>query len=129
MPPSNIAASRFTHTRLSGLRPIGKSFDVVDPAVGGLIVRVGPAGTKRWLFRYQWNGERTRIALGEFPEIGIAAAREIALAHRSDQARNRSAHRCPANQNTYFSSSPRNSSSAGITNFFRERQGFLDLID
>lgn len=43
MPPSNIAASRFATTHLTGLRPIGKSFDVADPAVAGLIVRVGPA--------------------------------------------------------------------------------------
>jgi integrase len=84
MPPSNRAASRFTTTHLAVLRPTGKPFDVADPAVAGLLVRVGPAGTKRWLFRYQWNGERTRIALGDFPEIGIAAARELALAHRRE---------------------------------------------
>lgn len=84
MAPSNHATFKFMTTQLAALRPTGKSYDIADPAVAGLLVRVGPSGTKRWLFRYQWNGERTRIALGGFPEIGIAAARELALAHRSE---------------------------------------------
>ena len=65
---AQLPASR--PTRLAVLRPTGKPFDIADPAVAGLLVRVGPAGHESLLFRYQWNGERTRIALGELPEIG-----------------------------------------------------------
>jgi len=70
--------------QLSALAPTGDEFDIADPAVAGLILRVGPTGTKRWLFRFRWRGERPRIALGDFPETGIAEARDLALAHRRE---------------------------------------------
>jgi len=59
IPPWNRATFKFTTMQLAALRPTGKPHDIADPAVAGLLVRVGPSGTKRWLFRYQWNGERT----------------------------------------------------------------------
>jgi hypothetical protein len=40
-------------------------------------------GTRRWLFRYQWKRKRTRIAIGDFPEIGVAQARERAITHQN----------------------------------------------
>jgi hypothetical protein len=70
--------------KLSALAPTGEEFDIVDPAVARLVLRVGPTGTKRWLFRFRWRGERPRIALGDFPETGLAEARELALAHRRE---------------------------------------------
>ncbi len=76
--------SGLSSTQLTALRPTGKSFDVADPAVPGLLLRIGPKGTKRWLLRFKWRAERTRIALGDFPEIGLARARELAIGHRSE---------------------------------------------
>jgi hypothetical protein len=82
-----LVSAKMSAARLSALSPTGYEFDVADPALPGLILRVGPTGTKRCLFRFRWRGERPRIALGEFPQIGIAEARELALAHRSELRR------------------------------------------
>jgi hypothetical protein len=84
MPRNTLVWARLSVAQLSALVPTGEEFDIVDPAVAGLILRVGPTGTKRWLFRFRWRGERPRIALGDFPETGIAEARELALAHRRE---------------------------------------------
>ncbi len=84
MPRKSLMSARMSAAQLAALAPTGEEFDVVDPAVRGLILRVGPTGTKRWLFRFRWRGERPRIALGDFPETGIAEARELALAHRRE---------------------------------------------
>jgi integrase len=82
MPLNNPGSARLTATQLLAIRPKGEEFDVVDRAVPGLILRVGPNGSKRWLFRYRWKRSRPRIALGDFPTIGLAEARERALVHR-----------------------------------------------
>jgi hypothetical protein len=59
-------------------------WSVADPAVPGLMLRVGPNTSKRWLLRFKWENDRTRIAIGQFPEVGIAQARECALRHRKE---------------------------------------------
>lgn len=35
-----------------------------------------PAGSRSWIFRYQFNGERHDIGLGSFPEVTLADARK-----------------------------------------------------
>jgi hypothetical protein len=54
------------------------------PAVQGLLLRVGPGGSKRWLFRFKWNKRTSRLKIGSFPDVGIAQARERALADRKE---------------------------------------------
>lgn len=82
--PFHIPASRFTTAGLSALPTTGKSYDLSDPAVLGLLLRVGPSGSKRWLFRFKWNKRTSRIKIGSFPDIGIVRARECAVAHRKE---------------------------------------------
>jgi integrase len=84
MPRKIMVSARLSAAQLSALAPTGEEFDIADPAVAGLVLRVGPTGSKRWLFRYRWRGERPRIALGEFPQLGLAQARALALAHRGE---------------------------------------------
>lgn len=48
----------------------------------GLYLEVMPNGAKYWRYQYSLNGRRPRIALGVFPEIGLAEAREQRDAHR-----------------------------------------------
>jgi hypothetical protein len=67
MPRKTLVSARLSAAQLSALGPTGEKFDIADPAVAALILRVGLTGTKRWLFRFRWRGERPRIALGEFP--------------------------------------------------------------
>jgi hypothetical protein len=80
---SNPTVLKFSPVQIAALKPIGKQYDVSDPAIPNLLLRVGPRGTKRWLFRFQWKKERTRIALGPFPQIGLAHARELAIANQN----------------------------------------------
>lgn len=89
---------RFTAAQLAGLSGNGKKQDLTDPAVRGLVLRIGKTGTKYWLFRYKWKGSATRIALGEFPTVGLAEAREKAQEHRLQLTRGidpRNAERTP----------------------------------
>src|SRR5665213_4548498 len=78
-PPT--ASPRFTATQIAGLKPTGRSRDFSDPLVRGLVLRLGPTGTKRWLFRFKWNRKPSRIGLGSFPTITLAAARDSAIAN------------------------------------------------
>jgi hypothetical protein len=68
---SNPGTFKFP-AQITALSPIGKSYDIADPAVPNLLLRVGPTGTKRWLFRYQWRRKQTRISIGHFPDVGLA---------------------------------------------------------
>lgn len=45
---------------------------------GGLWLQVGPAGAASWLFRYRIGDGRARtVGLGSYPEVGLAAARQL----------------------------------------------------
>jgi integrase len=48
----------------------------------GLYVEVRPTGSKLWRFKYRYLGKDKRIALGSYPEVGLAEARR-----RRDEAR------------------------------------------
>ena len=39
-------------------------------------------GAKYWRFQYSFNGKRPRIALGVYPDVGLAEARELRAKHR-----------------------------------------------
>lgn len=80
---SNPGTLRLFPAQISALPPRGKPYDVADPAVPNLLLRVGPTGTKRWLFRYQWKRKQTRISIGRYPDVGLAEARERAIAHQN----------------------------------------------
>jgi len=43
---------------------------------------VAPSGAKKWVFRFLWQGKAREMGLGSFPEVGLADAREKALAAR-----------------------------------------------
>ena len=47
------------------------------PDRGGLYVRVGRK-TKTFMLTIQQDGARKRIAIGRYPDIGLAKARELA---------------------------------------------------
>jgi len=82
--PFHTSTVRLTTAGLSAAPVTGRSYDVSDAAVAGLVLRIGARGSKRWLFRFSWQHERSRIKIGYFPKIGIAKAREIAFGFRND---------------------------------------------
>lgn len=43
---------------------------------GGLYLEVSAVGSKRWFFKYRKDGKETRLALGSYPEVRLADARE-----------------------------------------------------
>ena len=56
--------------------------------VRGLSVRLTPNGTKTWTLRYRTRlGEQRRYTIGVYPDIGLAAARNAAVAVLGDVAR------------------------------------------
>ena len=52
----------------------------------GLKVIVNRAGKKRFLFRYQFEGRKRSLLIGEYPSIDIETARTIAHEHRRNIA-------------------------------------------
>ncbi len=58
-----------------------KQYEVRAGRVAGLMLRVLASGAKCWSFRYRVNGRQRRVALGPFPAVGIAAARDMAEDH------------------------------------------------
>lgn len=58
----------------------GKPYKLSDS--GGLYLEVAPTGGKLWRLKYRFAGKEKRLALGTYPEISLADARE-----RRDEAR------------------------------------------
>ena len=51
-----------------------KSYKLSDG--GGLYLEVMPSGSKYWRLKYRINGKEKRLAIGVFPQVGLADARE-----------------------------------------------------
>ena len=49
---------------------------------GGLQLAVAPPGAKKWVLRFLWQGKAREMGLGSYPEVGLAEAREKAIAGR-----------------------------------------------
>lgn len=49
---------------------------------GGLCLLVAPSGAKLWRWRYRFDGREKMMALGEYPLVSLAVARERHLAAR-----------------------------------------------
>ena len=43
---------------------------------GGLYLEVSPAGSKRWFWKIYFDGKESRLALGSYPAVTLAAARK-----------------------------------------------------
>lgn len=66
--------------QIRNLRPADKIYQCTDDR--GLYLEVHPNGSKLWRFKYRHLGTQKRLALGRYPEIGLAEARR-----RRDDAR------------------------------------------
>lgn len=63
-------------------KPRSKPYRKYDS--GGLYIEVSPAGGKLWRLKYRYEGKEKVLALGRYPEIGLADARA-----RRDEERKR----------------------------------------
>jgi len=63
-------------------RWIGKGEPVAKSDGDGLTFTLSRTGTAAWVLRYRTGGRRKELTLGNYPDLGLAAAREKARAHR-----------------------------------------------
>lgn len=76
-----MTADLLTAARLQNFKPPASGFlELRDKLARGLSLRVFSSGRATWTFRYRPKdgGARTRIVIGEFPNVGLAAARDRA---------------------------------------------------
>lgn len=62
-----------TTAQIRALKSNEKPFKVADGK--GLYIEVFPNGSKLWRWKYRYGGKEKRLALGSFPEVGVAEAR------------------------------------------------------
>ena len=55
--------------------PLAKPYKKADEL--GLYLEVFPNGSKLWRIKYRFAGKEKRLALGAFPEVSLAEAREL----------------------------------------------------
>ena len=61
-------------------KPGKKMYKLADEY--GLYLQVNPIGTKRWYFKFAYNGKESRIACGAYPLVSLSRARD-----KRDEAR------------------------------------------
>jgi integrase len=61
-------------------KPQAKSYKLVDG--GGLCLLIAPSGSKLWRWRYSFEGKEKMMALGEYPVVTLAEARDLHFAGR-----------------------------------------------
>lgn len=62
-----------THAKISNAKPRNKSYKLSDER--GLFLHVSPNGSKYWRFKYRFGGKEKLLAIGVFPEVSLAEAR------------------------------------------------------
>ena len=67
MPLSDVA--------VRNAKPKAKPFKLADS--GGLFLLVQPSGGKWWRYRYRFAGKQKLLAIGVYPDVGLAEAREL----------------------------------------------------
>lgn len=69
-----------TDRTIKQAKPQDKAYQLADG--DALFLEITPAGGKRWLFRYRFLGKAGKLALGKYPVISLAEAREKAAQAR-----------------------------------------------
>lgn len=72
--------NKLTATAVRNAKPREKTYRLADG--GGLYLEVTPRGGRYWRLKYRHLGKEKRLALGVYPEVGLAQAREARDAAR-----------------------------------------------
>lgn len=67
-------------TKVKTAKPKDKAYKLADER--GLFLQVNPKGSKYWRMKYRFNGKEKLLALGVYPDVSLAMARE-----KRDEAR------------------------------------------
>ena len=73
--------SSLTDRSIRGLKPRERQYEIADGKVRGLSLRLLPSGLKTWSYRYRIGRRWRRVALGPFPGVSLADARDLAEDH------------------------------------------------
>ena len=73
-----------TDTKIKNAKATAKQYKLTDG--NGLYLLVTPAGGKLWRFDYRFGNKRKTQAMGRYPEISLAEARERLLQAKKDLA-------------------------------------------
>jgi prophage integrase len=73
-------------TTLKNLKPLDKEYTKSDSK--GLYIRVFPNGSKVWYFAYKFLRKHKKISLGNYPDLSLSYAREMAQEYRRLLLRN-----------------------------------------
>jgi hypothetical protein len=73
-----------TETKIKNTKPKERMYRLADG--DGLFFQVSPKGGKYWRFRYLYLGKEKMLALGTYPEVSLANARDKRNAARKDVA-------------------------------------------
>jgi integrase len=94
---------RLNDKAIRSLKPREKPYKVTDGQ--GLYLYVTPQGSRLWRFNYRYNGKRLTLSFGQYPDLGLAAARQklgearTALAEGNNPGSVKTRGRVPANEN------------------------------
>ena len=69
-----------TDTQIRQAKPKVKTYTLTDEK--GMFLMIKPNGSKLWRYRYRLNGKQKPYAIGSYPEVSLAQAREELLAAR-----------------------------------------------
>jgi integrase len=73
-------SNALTDTQIRKAKPVDSAFSLTDGR--GLYLLVQPSGGKLWRYKYSFEGHPRLLALGSYPAVTLAAAREKHLAAR-----------------------------------------------
>ena len=73
-----------TIKEIDAAKPSDKPYKLTD--AGGLCLLIAPSGAKLWRWRYRFDGKEKMMALGEYPVVILAQARELHFAARKKLA-------------------------------------------
>jgi integrase len=63
-----------TDIAIRNAKPRAKPYKLTD--ANSLYLEVYPNGSRYWRYRYRWHGKERRLAIGVYPEVPLAQARE-----------------------------------------------------
>lgn len=75
---------KLTEAAIKQAKPKEKPYRLADG--GGMYLEVVPAGSKYWRLKYRYAGKEKRLALGVYPAITLATAREKARLAKAELA-------------------------------------------
>jgi len=84
--PRGKLTSQLTDTEIKRAKPNGKT--QLKPDGAGLYLRIGPGGSKTFLYRYAVGTKDHWMTLGSYPETSLAEVRNRAAAQRSLRSQN-----------------------------------------